>query len=190
MLDPNISSVFYRNSPFMPPIEINSAQTIIRDVMFEGAHPIIAIALEVLGVCNDHSRFLDTTFDWLSEKFNYSPTDADAYYYGMTIPLFLILSTAETAEDMPEESILDMYFVQTDDEYTLSAREYVKKHLGLAYRLVVPDELDPMLSAEPIYTHCNFDLFSDNFWYFVGLEASKRVYENYARIFQDPIESQ
>lgn len=44
----------------------------------------------------------------------------------------------------------------------------------------------PMASAEPIYEHCQFEIYSGNFWYQIGLEASQYVYKSLARLYDYP----
>ncbi|NCP47482.1 hypothetical protein COW83_03425 [Candidatus Collierbacteria bacterium CG22_combo_CG10-13_8_21_14_all_43_12] len=182
MLDPNFDVVLYRDSPFVPPATVQSAFVIAKMVTHEGFHPAIAIATKLRDIFGEHLQFLDAQTGWLVEKFSVNQQDLDDYYFGLLLPVTL-MTAALMARYNPMKNILDHYFPLSEDPFFVELRRYGSQNIPAVDNLLHLESPNPMDTAEPVYRHCRFEVFSFTPWYQVGIEAGKRSYHQFARLY-------
>ena len=181
-MDQNYDSVLYQNSPFVPPVTIQSAFNIKALVQDDEYHPTVAIAKELRELFGEHLQFLEAQNDWLVEKFSVSQDELDDYYFGLLVPVTLMIA-AELSRYNSTDNVLNIYFPISDEQFFIDLRDYGARHLPLVNDLLHLDSPNPMSSATPIYEHCGFEVFSMNYWYQVGLEAGERTFRQFAQLY-------
>ena len=181
MLDQNYDSVLYQNSPFVPPVTIQSAFNIQRFVQSNDYPPSVAIAKELRDLFGEHLQFLESQMDWIVEKFNVSQQDMDDYYFGLLVPVTLMIAT-HMARHNRLENVLNLYFPLSEDPFFDNLRSYGCYQLYRVEELLSLETAEPMSSAGPIYAHCQLEVFAFSYWYQVGLEAGLRTFQQYARL--------
>lgn len=184
-LQPNFSKVLYPHSPFLPPIDTQSFFHLFHLTSIEGYFPSIAIAHEVRLIIDEHSDLLNIENEWIAEKFHITEEETNLYIFGLFIPPTLLLA-ADMVGWIANGKIAESLTPSDDDGLFNDVREYITRQMEQGSRLIDTDSLQPMVSAEPIYNHCAFEVFSDNFWYLAGMEASKYLYSSLAHLFEDP----
>jgi len=182
MLDPNYDSVLYQNSPFVPPVTIQSAFRISDLVSASQLHPAVAIASELRDVFGEQIQLLNAHMDWLTDKFPVNQDILDDYYFGLILPATLIVA-AFTARQNPMDDVLKVYFPVSDDPFFDWLREYGIRHIPQVDKLLHLESPDPMKSLDPTLKHCSLEVFSFGAWYQVGLEASKRTFKQFAQLY-------
>ena len=182
---PNYSKVLYPNSPFLPPLETDSLYRLLSLTSEAGFHPAIAVAHEVRFIVDEHGELLNTQTDWINEFFPIKEEETNFYYFGLFLPPTLLLA-ADMARFVPVEEALETLFPADEAGIFTDLRAYAERHLEPVNRLLDLRFPEPLVSAKPIYAHCQFEVYSDNFWYLAGLEASKYLYFNLSRLFDSP----
>lgn len=181
----NFSKSLYPYSPFLLMIDTNSIWRLAQLISGEGHRTAVAIAYEIRYLSGFQNELLEHEFDWITEKFKVNDADLDQYFFGLITPPTLIIG-ADLVSILPLEEIVDSLFPPSDIETIVSLRSYASHQFTPARAMINHQSPDPMDTAAPIYQHCGFELFSESYWYFVGLEASKLAYQNLARLFQAP----
>lgn len=182
MLDSSFDSVLYKDSPFVPPATVQAAFQIAKLVTEDGYPPAIAIAHELRDLFGEHLQFLDSNAEWMIGKFGVNQEHMDDYYFGLLIPVTLILAS-HMARYNRFEDVINHYFPLSDDsQFFLDLQNYGTRHISLAGSLLV-NSPDPMLSADPVFRHCRLEVFSFSYWYQVGLEAGERTYRQFAQLY-------
>lgn len=184
-MQPNFNKVFYPDSPFLVPPSTKSLWRLLYSSQALNQHPATAVAGEVRLTIDEHGAFLDTQHEWLTEKFGLSDEDSNDYYFGLFIPPTLIVAAGMYGW-LGTEEILETLIPETEENFFDKVSVYVERHLKLASRLASFDLPEPMASAEPIYSHCLFEVYSTNYWYLVGLEASSQLYKSLSRLYDYP----
>lgn len=183
---PSFNKVLYPYSPFLPPIDTQSLWRLMHLINTEGYTPSIAIAHEVRQIIDDHSDFLNAENEWISEKFDIREEETNLYIFGLFIPPTLLLAS-DMVGWIANGKIAEILTPSDDEGMFDEVRKYITRHMEQGSRLIDPESLEPMISADPIYAHCDFEVFSDNFWYLTGMQASKYLYSSLARLFDDPL---
>jgi len=182
MSKPNFDQVLFPDSPFVPPATIQSALNIHTLVQNDKYHPAIAIARELRDLFGEHIQFLDAQNEWLMEKFSIGQVEIDDYYFGLLVPVTLIIA-AELSRYNHLSNVLDFYFPTSNDQFFIDLRNYGTRHIPLVRNLLHLGSPDPMFSAKPVYKHCGLEVFSFSQWYQVGLEAGQRTFKQFAKLY-------
>lgn len=182
---PIYDKVLYQDSPFLPPIDTDSLYRLMALTSEAGFHPAIAVAHEVRFIVDEHGELLDTQSEWINKFFPIKEEETNFFYFGLFLPPTILLA-ADLAHFVPVEEALETLFPVDEEGVFTGLREYATRHLDPAIRLLDLDSPEPMLSAKPIYAHCQLEVYSDNFWYLAGLEASKYLFSSLARLFDSP----
>lgn len=185
-LFPNFSKVLYLYSPFLPPIHTQSLWRLMHLINAEEYTPSIATAHEVRFIIDEHSDFLNAEREWIAEKFDITEEETDLYIFGLSIPPTLLLAS-DMVGWIANGKIAEILTPSDDEGLYDEVRKYITRHMESGSLLIDPESFEPMISAEPIYNLCAFEVFSDNFWYLVGMEASQYLYFSLARLFEDPL---
>jgi len=181
LLNPNFDKILYRDSPFVPPVTIESAYRILASVTVSGDHPAVAIAEELIDLFTAHNQFLEDQKDWIMDNFPVDEDGLNRFYFGLIMPPGLILA-ADMIEFFSEEETLDALFPQTDNLTINGLRKYAARQIPLVGKLLHREATNPMLSVDPIYERCTFDIMLDCPWYLLGLEAGKRTFQEFAKL--------
>jgi hypothetical protein len=178
----SFDSVLFEDSPFVPPIRLQSAFQIAEMVTAGELHPVIAIASELRDVFGEQIQFLNAHMDWLTDKFSVNQDDLDDYYFGLILPTTLIVS-AYTARHNPIDDVLKVYFPVSDDPFFDRLRGYGIRNIPLVDKLLHLESPDPLRSLAPVLNHCDFEVFSFTDWYQVGLQASRHTFQQFAQLY-------
>ncbi|KKS91579.1 MAG: hypothetical protein UW68_C0061G0002 [Candidatus Collierbacteria bacterium GW2011_GWB1_44_6] len=175
MFDPNFSSVLYKDSPFLPIVDQKSDLRVFRLVVTGELYPAVAIAKEIRSISSIHTTFLRDQRDWLAEKFDIAEDNLLEYLFGLITPPTLIVG-ADLYSYRPPEEILSDLLPPPDSKILEELWGYLESHLATAYKLVNFTATSPITAADPVYRHCNFEIFSDQRWYLVGLRVSYHLF--------------
>ncbi len=182
MFPSNPHNVLYPDSPFIPKIEFYSLLKIIQSVNEFDLHPVAAIAHEVRLTGSLHSQFLNNHTEWILEKFNINEEGLDNFFFGLIIP-----STFLVALDMIEDQTLDktmnFLFPPTGDKVIDSVKNYVDKNIDNVYELLDLNQDDPFEAAKKLFDFCRLVVYSDDYWYLVGLEVGIAMFKNFTELF-------
>lgn len=182
MLNPSFDKILYQDSPFVPPVTIESAHRIMNAVLALGDHPSVAIAQELIDLFTSHNQALGEQKDWIMEKFPVDEDGLNDFYFGLVTPPGLVLA-ADMIDYLTEEEVLDTLFPLTDNPILNGLREYAAGQIPLVGKLLQKEAPNPMLSVAQIYERCFFEIMSDSPWYLIGLEAGKRTFQQFSQLY-------
>lgn len=174
--------VLYPDSPFLPQIQTENLWHVTHLVTNLYHHPAVAIAHEIRFLSDRQIKTIDEEIAWVSEKFHTDSEELDLYFFGLITPPSLIIA-ADRLRYLPPMETLDYLVPPIGEESIESLRSYLKAQFPKVRKMISASLPEPMLTAKPIYDHCSTEVFSEDFWYLVEVEASQRIYREVATLF-------
>lgn len=133
-----------------------------------------AIAKEVVlaGIKQNEDQVDD--YWWIANNFSVSVQNLEDFMYGFTTPPSLIVG-GYTMEVYDVAKVIKMFCPHTDDPTVIEHNRYKVYHLHTANRLLKnTSHRHPINVSRPIYDLCQTQVYKDDSFYLLGIEASRR----------------
>ncbi len=173
---PKFNTILYSDSPFLPPVTLESLQTIRKDFYTNFMPLSVAVAKEVALEAIKQNQTLEQNFDWISEAFKVSPQNLYDFFIGFITPPTLIVG-GYNLKTRSIKDVIKLYCPPTDDPNIIDHNRYKMRHLFDAFRIIESSQHHhPVTITRPIFDLCKTDLFKSDWYYLAGIHGSEILF--------------
>ena len=173
--------ILYPDSPFLPPVTLESLLSIRQDCYVNFIPLSVAIAKAVTLEAVKQNEVQEENLDWITQTFSVTPQNLYDFFIGFITPPTLIVG-GYNLKTRPIKEVIKLYCPPTDDPYIIDHNRYKMRHLLDALRLIEANaHHSPTTITKPIFDLCKTDVFKDDWYYLAGVHAGEILFNSYCQ---------